>query len=277
MLLADLHVHSHFSDGTDSPEELAEMAVRAGLGAIALVDHDTLAGLEAFLSATRNAGVTAIPGVEISASVSGRRVHILGYHVDPQHDGFRLFLRGLSAARTDNTRRMLQKLVELGLLAYSWDEVLRRSPGKESFYSTDVFRAMRLDGIESHYEWPEWHHRYFGRQSPAYLDLGYVIPEEAVEIILATGGVPVLAHPGLIGDDSVIESLVQHGLRGIEVFYPAHDAAARKRYGEIAARFGLHQTGGSDWHGWFTEWPVRIGEAGAPMEVVEGLVRGGQA
>lgn len=277
MLLADLHVHSHYSDGTDAPADLAKMAAKAGLGAIALTDHDTMAGLEEFLSATCKAGITGVPGVEISTSVGGRRVHILGYHIDPLHDGFRSFLRRLSAARTENTRQILQRLVELGLLAYSWDDVQRHYSGKESFYSSDIFRAMKLDGLQLRYEWPEWHYRNFGRQSPAYRDLGSVTPEEAVEIILAAGGVPVLAHPGLIGDDSVIESLVEHGLRGIEVFYPAHDAAARKRYGEIAARYGLYQTGGSDWHGWFTEWPVRIGEAGAPMEVVEGLVRGGQA
>lgn len=275
VLLADMHVHSHYSDGTDSPATLAEMAAQSGLGAIALTDHDTLAGWEEFLSATRKAGVTGVPGVELSAAVGPRWVHILGYHVDPMDEAFRRFMRDRSEARSDHTRRMLRKLGEIGLLSYSWGDVLHRRPGKEAYYSSDVFEAMLLDGlVESWDEWPAWYQRFFGRRSPAYIELEFVRPEVAVETIRRAGGVPVLAHPGLIGDDSVIEPLVTHGLAGIEVFYPAHDSAARKRYSEIAARHGLYQTGGSDWHGWLTEWDVRIGEGGGPLEEVEGLVEG---
>jgi predicted metal-dependent phosphoesterase TrpH len=266
-MFADLHMHSYYSDGTNSPKELVEMAKRNGVRTIALSDHDTLGGIREAQEAAITEGIKVIPAVEISTSIDGVRIHILGYNIDCMNHNLDKYLKGMSAARTENTRGILEKLNIMKLLDYSWDDVLRRIPYKTWISSLDVFDAMRLDGyFQQRSEWKDFYYKFFSKNSAAYLNLEGFTSKSAIEIILEAGGVPVVAHPKLIGDDSQLDKLVHYGLRGIEIYYPAHSEGEVLKYNEYAKRNSLIATGGTDWHGDFTEWNAKLGDFGIDEE-----------
>ncbi|ATW23442.1 PHP domain-containing protein [Candidatus Formimonas warabiya] len=262
-MFADLHTHSFYSDGTNSPQEIISLAKARGIRALSLVDHDTVQGIPDFLSAGEKQGVEVIPGLEISTSIQGKRIHILGYHIDCENPFLAEFLSHISRARTENTRMILDKLNQMNWLDYPWERVRELNLGRAWVHSSHVFRAMMQDGFYADWDqWMDFYYRYFGKSSPAYLDIEGFTPENAIDVIIKAQGIPVLAHPKLIGDDEQIRPLVEHGLKGIEVFYPAHDAADVIKYGEMAGKYGLVITGGTDWHGKGTEWKVNLGDCG---------------
>lgn len=129
-MFADLHMHSHYSDGTNSPEELVLLAKKNNVKAIALSDHDTMDGVPELQKAAASNGIMVIPAIEISTSVGGLRIHILGYNIDCGNNSFKKFMNAMAEARTDNTRTMLNKLNSLGKLSYTWEEVLHHNPNK---------------------------------------------------------------------------------------------------------------------------------------------------
>ncbi len=271
-MYADLHVHSYYSDGTDSPASLIKIAKHVGVKALSLVDHDTVQGIGEFVSAARNNGVRAIPGVEISTSNHGMGIHILGYNINPANTTLLAFLGDLARARTENTRQIFNKLCKMGLLNYSWESILGHARNKDALYSSDVFAAMKNDGIYRFWsEFPQFYYNYFSEKSKAYLDFDCCTAGEAVEIIIKTGGVPVLAHPKLIGNDQQIAGLVKKGLRGIEVYHPSNDYLDQQRYLGIARHHKLLVTGGSDWHGEMSEWDICIGGCGVGRKAVDEL------
>ncbi len=265
--IGDLHTHSLFSDGTDSPRDLVHRGKERGLRALALVDHDTVGGLEEFLTEAEANGIEGIPGVEISTSIKGTRIHILGYFIDYQDPSLLSFLNKMSVARTKNTEEILSKLGYLDLLHYSWEGVLRHNQNKSWICSSDVFTAMLNDGLYSNYEqWPGFYHEYFGKESKAYLDLDNFSPTEAIEVILNAKGISVLAHPKLIGDDTKIKELIESGLMGLEVHYPVHGKQDVEHYLHITKKNNLLVTGGTDWHGKLSEWEAFLGEYGIDEE-----------
>lgn len=266
-MFADLHTHSNYSDGTNSPKELIEMAKRNNVGTLALCDHDSLDGINEALEAAEINGVKVIPAVEISTSIDGVRVHILGYNIDCSNQNLNHYLKSISDARRENTRKILEKLNTLKLLDYPWNSVEKHNPNKSWISSLDVFEAMRLDGLYQHRsEWKNFYYKYFSKTSSAYLDLEGFTSKSAIEAVLEGGGVPVVAHPKLIGDDSHLDKLVEYGLKGIEVYYPAHNEGEIFKYGVFAMKHNLIATGGSDWHGDFTEWNVNLGDCGIDKE-----------
>ncbi|KLU63359.1 error-prone DNA polymerase [Peptococcaceae bacterium CEB3] len=271
-VIGDLHTHSLFSDGTDSPRELVRKAKERGLCVLALVDHDTVEGLEEFLTEAKASGLEGIPGVEISTSINRTRIHILGYFIDYREPSLLSFLSKMAKARTENTREILLRLERLDLLHYAWESVLRHNPRKSWICSSDVFLAMMKDGFYSSLDqWPEFYHRYFGKESQAYLDLEGFTPAEAIDIILKAQGIPVLAHPKLVGDDRKIGELVERGLMGIEVHYPVHGRADVENYLHVAEKYDLLVTGGTDWHGELSEWRASLSEFGISEEELERL------
>lgn len=274
-MYADLHVHSHYSDGTDSPAILVETAKSAGVRALSLVDHDTVRGICEFINEAKKIGLEAIPGVEISTSVNGAGIHILGYHINQDSINLRKYLACLAKARTENTKLIFDRLCKMGILNYSWDYVLQHSYNKDAVYSSDVFTAMKNDNIYTSWkEFPEFYYRYFSERSEAYLDLDCYTADGAIKAILEADGIPVLAHPKLIGDDGQITKLVEKGLMGIEVYHPAHDRFDEQRYLEFAVNDDLFITGGSDWHGEMSEWDFNIGECGINQALFDRLREG---
>lgn len=271
-MYADLHVHSYYSDGTDSPASLIKIAEHAGVKVLSLVDHDTVQGIGEFVVEAKNSDVRAIPGIEISTSNNGMGIHILGYYINPASTTLLAFLASLSRARTKNTKHIFNQLCKMGRLNYSWENVLSHARNKDALYSSDVFAAMKNDGIYKDWsEFPQFYYSYFGEKSEAYLDFDCCTAGEAVEIIVKTGGVPVLAHPKLTGDDQQIAGLVDRGLRGIEVYHPSNDYLDQQRYLGTARHYGLLVTGGSDWHGEMSEWDICIGGCGVGRRAVDKL------
>lgn len=258
----DLHIHSVFSDGTNTPSELVQIAKRNNVLVISLTDHDTIEGQYELMDEAKKHGINIIPGVEISTSVYGVRIHILGYYIDLNNGKLKKYLKEMAKARTLNTRKILEKNNELGLLNYPWEKVLKHHEGKTWLTSLHTFVALVKDGIYEENQWNEIKDIHFSKKSPSYQDLDGFTARSAIEIILEAGGVPVVAHPKLIGDDSQIEKLVDYGLQGIEAYYPAHSKKDTKRYLDIAKKHNLIVTGGSDWHGDYTEWDVELGGCG---------------
>lgn len=266
-MFADLHTHSYYSDGTNSPKELVSLAKANNVSVLALADHDTIDGVSEFMAEACKNNIEAIPATEISTSIAGVRIHILGYHIDCRNKALQRFFEDISIARTENTKQILGKLCDLSLLNYSWDNVLKHNKGKGWICSSHVYEAMKKDGIYHGWmEWPEFYFKYFSKNSIAYVDIHGFTAKDAIDVILGAGGIPVVAHPKLIADDSQIVKLVEVGIKGIEVHYPAHIEADIKKYTNMAKDFNLIITGGTDWHGELTKWKVNLGDCGLEKE-----------
>lgn len=273
-MFADLHIHSNHSDGTNTPKEIVEIAKQNEVYVLALCDHDTVDGIEEFIYEAKKKDIISIPAVEISTSVEGVRIHILGYYIDYNNRKLKDFLNDISIARTKNTKDILKKNIKLGRLKYSWDNVLMHNKNKKWICSSHVFEAMKKDGIyNSWQDWAKFYNKYFSKNSGVYIDIEGFSTKEAIDIILEAEGIPVVAHPKLIGDDRQLFKLIKYGIKGIEVYYPAHKQKDIKRYITIAEKNDLIITGGTDWHGDLTEWDVKLGDYGIKEEQIKKLKR----
>jgi predicted metal-dependent phosphoesterase TrpH len=247
---ADLHTHTTASDGLFRPEVNVRLALEAGLSAIAITDHDTLAGIPEALDAGRTYGIVVVPGVEISTAIESKDIHILGYGIsadDPVLQKRLLSLRNIRNRRNDG---ILARLDELGL-SVSLDE-LENAAGKSSLSGGSVGRphiAQVLVDKGYAVNMKDAFDRYLGEGKPAYFSPPRITPLEAIGWIHDAGGTAIIAHPGLYADDSLILSLLNCGADGLEAFHSDHDSASEKRYEEWANSRGKLVTGGSDFHG----------------------------
>ncbi len=271
----DLHTHSSVSDGTESPGELVASAAAAGLDVVALTDHDTTAGWAEASDAGRRLGVALVPGTEVSALSRGVSVHLLSYLQDPADPALADVIAQTRDARLHRGRAIVERLSED--LPITWDDVLaQQQPG------TVVGRPHIADALVALGVVPD--------RAAAFADLlsargryyvPYYAPEavEAVEAVLASGGVPVFAHPGADGrgrvvPDSAIEELAEAGLAGLEVHHRDHTPEQRARLSALADRLGLLVTGSSDYHG--TGKDNVLGENTTTPEVLAEIERRGR-
>lgn len=266
----DLHTHSTASDGLLAPARLVRTAREHGVHTLALTDHDTTGGVDEALAEARRVHIEVIPGVEINTDVDEYEVHMLGYFVDHARAGFQAFLARMRAGRVDRARAMVEKLCALGV-PVEWERVQALAAGASvgrPHVARALVEARRVATVQEAFE------RFLGRRGPAYVPRLKVSPEEAVEAVLAAGGVPVLAHPGWASSGPVIErvpQLVAHGLAGLEVYYPDHTAEMTARYLEIARRYSLVVTGGTDFHGGSLATRAPLGSVAVPADVVPAL------
>jgi hypothetical protein len=240
----DLHAHTFFSDGLLSPEALVARALDRHLVALAVTDHDSL---EALPRARAAAGLVLelVPGIEMSSSLDGLDLHILGYFLDPDHAGLRMRLERFQDERRERAALILQRLAELGA-PLDPDEVFDLAgPGVvgRPHVAGALIRAGHVGSMD------EAFNRFLGTGGAAFVPRPAFRPEEAIALIHSAHGVSVLAHPGAALPDGVIETLVRSGLRGIEIWHPQHGPATVRRYRALAARLDLLETGGSDFHG----------------------------
>jgi len=239
----DLHIHSHFSDGTLSPEELVQACRRAGVSHLSLTDHDALEGLPAMLREGESSGMNVLGGVEINTR-DGDQIHMLGYGIRAEDELLAERLRRFRSRRQERIHQILGKLRALNI-PLEFEEV--RGMGRQSLGRPHVADALRMKKVVSSRE--QAFRRYLMKGRPAYVPpLGPSL-QEAVETILEAGGIPVLAHAGLVRDCSLLERLVEMGLMGLEVYYPLHTSAQTRKLLEFAASHRLLVTGGSDFHG----------------------------
>jgi 3',5'-nucleoside bisphosphate phosphatase len=245
-------------------------AQERGVGTLALTDHDTTEGLDEALEAGRTCHVDVIPGVEINTDVGEHEVHVLGYFIDDRQDEFQTFLRRMREGRLERAERMVEKLGALGV-PIEWRRVQEIAAGA-AVGRPHVARALVEAGWVGSPQ--EAFERFLHRRGPAYVPRMKLTAGEAVEAILGACGVPVLAHPGWAASGPVLErlpDLVRHGLGGIEVYYPDHTPAMVSAYLEIARRYGLVATGGTDYHGGGVATRVPLGSVDIPPEVVPAL------
>ena len=252
----DLHIHSTASDGTLTPAEILTAARRMGLGAIALTDHDTVEGVRRLLAAPIPDDIQVMPGVEISTAPPAAcprkgSLHILGYGLDVEHPELNDTLARLQNARQDRNPAIIARLNALGL-ALDLVEAQALADGPQTLGRPHIARVLRQKGYVASIE--EAFDRYLGHGRPAYVDKFRIECAEAMALIRRAGGLPVLAHPGVsipdgVDLEAVLEALIPLGLAGIEVYYPEHDPDQTRRYAAAARRYGMLETGGSDFHG----------------------------
>src|SRR5476651_206819 len=266
MKFADLHLHTFFSDGTFTPEELVERAHAIGFAAIALTDHDTVEGCDHAAAACAAANIEFISGTELTAEHADTEVHILAYFVDTQNQVLLERIGKFQAVRQERIREMVAALNKLGipLKAESVFALANcKSPGRPH-----VARAMVKEKLIGNLD--EAFERYLKKGRPAWVPKTKMSALESVELIHQAGGLAVMAHPGLNRTDEIIPALVDAGLDGIECFHTKHSTVMAERYLMIAEKHHLLVTGGSDCHGFSKKAPL-IGTVKLPYEHVEKL------
>jgi predicted metal-dependent phosphoesterase TrpH len=266
----DMHVHSTFSDGTQSVTENVQMALERGLEGIAITDHDTTAGFQEAQAASEATGIKIVPGLEFSAEYDGASLHVLGYWIDPSDPDLRAELERLIATRFRRGEMMIEKLQEAGY-EISFERV-RQIAGDDLIARPHIAEAMVEAGIVATEK--EAFDRFISDGGPAYVPKHALDPVVSVALIRAAGGACVLAHPGMWrGESSVpvslIERMAEAGMAGLEVDHPDHDDAQRAEYRQLAARLDLIATGASDCHG--ERFGFRLGRYTTAPEVVAEL------
>jgi hypothetical protein len=259
----DLHAHTTCSDGRTPPAELVRLAKAAGLRVLAVTDHDSLEAIPVCRAAGKEHDVRVISGIELSSSFEGREVHVLGYGLRSDSGALAEVLAGLHEQRRTRVGRICEKLGALGVRLEP-AEVLREAGGK-SVGRRHVARALVKKGASASID--EAFGRYLGRDSPANVPANDLSAAAAARLVLDHGGIPVLAHPGFLDDDALVERILDSApLRGIEVFHRYDSATKHLRYLETARRRDLLVTGGSDFHGDDHPRNARLGEFGCPPE-----------
>lgn len=264
MKFADLHLHTSFSDGTWTPEELVLQAQKSGLSCIAVTDHDTVEGCARAAEACAAVKMEFIPGAELTAEHEDTELHVLGYFLDTQNQKLLSEIAKFQAVRQNRIHEMVARVNELGvpLKAESVFELANcRSPGRPH-----VARAMAKAGFVKNLD--EAFERFLKKGRPAWVPKSKISAMEAIELVHQAGGLAVMAHPGLNRTDNIIPALVAAGLDGIECFHTKHSTAMSERYLEIADKYNLLVTGGSDCHG-FSKGKPLIGTVKLPYEHVD--------
>jgi predicted metal-dependent phosphoesterase TrpH len=247
----DLHTHSRASDGTDTPAELVQAALAAGLDVVAITDHDTADGWDEAAEAAAAAGLTLVRGMEISTRHQRRSVHLLAYLPDPSYPPLATELQRVLDGRESRVPVMIERLRQLGI-DITADDVRRASPGAAATGRPHVADALVTLGVVP--DRTAAFDRYLGWGKPAHVDR-YAAPlEDTIRAVREAGGVSVVAHPwgrGGLGrpDEATFAALHEAGLAGIEVDHQDHDAETRDRLRSIARDLGLVATGSSDYHG----------------------------
>jgi predicted metal-dependent phosphoesterase TrpH len=267
----DLHVHSTASDGKYAPEEIVRKAAVLGIRYLSITDHDSVAGIEPAVKVARAfPRLTFIPGVEVSTDVAEGEIHILGYFIDYTRQELAANLKRFRTSREVRAQRMVDKLGELGI-AIDWARV-REIAGAGAIGRPHVVQAMLEKGYVSSFK--EAFDKYIGREGPAYVEREKMTPEEAVALILRSGGIPVLAHPFTVKDmEKWVAVLKAAGLVGIEAYYKDNTPEDTEAVLKIAEKYGLIATGGTDFHGIEGAGDVMLGSVDVPVKAARTLIK----
>jgi predicted metal-dependent phosphoesterase TrpH len=246
--MIDLHVHTDYSDGTCTPQELLELARREDLDALAVTDHDTVAGYDALRKLEAPERPEVICGIEVTCKLHGRPAHLLGYFLGGEPgEAFRRWLEHRHEQRRERNRRLTRRLQALGAgVELEEVEALGRSMTGRPHFARVLMDKGYVDTYEEAFE------RYIGEEGLAYVPHEAPSLDEGIARVNEAGGVSSLAHPVRLGpafDEHVLRRLVDAGLRALEVFHSDHSGEESSRYLEMARRHDLAVTGGSDFHG----------------------------
>jgi predicted metal-dependent phosphoesterase TrpH len=270
----DLHTHSTVSDGSDPPERIPELAHAAGCRAVALTDHDRVDGLAAAAARAEELGVELVRGVEISCEHKGT-MHLLVYFLPPGEGPLQAELVRLQEARDSRNQRIASVLEGLGL-PVTYDEIQEEAGGMGAgrpHIASILVRKAVVGSIQEAFD--VW----LAKGRPAYLDKERLDPDVAVRLAVASGGVPVLAHPLSLGltpaaTEATVAELVGYGLAGVESIYGRYSVAEREAMAALAGQHGLVATGGSDHHGRYKpdlQVGIGRGDLNVPDRVLDDL------
>lgn len=267
----DLHLHTTYSDGSYTPAAIIKKAWKARVSALAVTDHDTVSGLAEAIEAGRSCGIEVIPGIELSSRFGTSELHVLGYFLQWEDEALRRQLKRFQEARHVRNPQMIEKLNALGL-EMTYEEV-KTLAANDSIGRPHIARVMIQKGYVTSAK--EAFDRYLADGAAAYVPRDLPEPSEAIAVIRAAGGVPVLAHPSWLdrsdGIYKICEQLKSDGLAGIEVHYSTHRPEQTATYLDIARRLELLVTGGSDFHG-VTKPDIEVGIGRGQLKVPESLL-----
>lgn len=289
----DLHTHSTASDGTDAPADLPRLAKAAGLEAFALTDHDTTAGLAPAAAAAKQAGITFVPGIELSivadpfaeaspladdGPTDMGSIHLLGYHISSDSETLTIIENRLRRARETRNPQIIEKLAELGVRIDYKDVLSIAQAGEEDNLNAHAVGRPHIAQLLVQRGYVKSMHeafaQYLGQGGAAYVPRELPTADKAIAAIHAAGGVAVLAHPvhlGLSADDLEhhVARLADLGLDGLETHHPDHEPADTKQLTALAEQFDLLATGGSDYHG--SRKAIALGSVLAPDDTLARL------
>lgn len=243
----DLHIHTTASDGILSPEEVIDKSINMGLRGISITDHDTVDGLETAEKylAEINTNLKFIPGIELNTDYKNSEVHILGYFIDYYDKLLLNKLIELKNSRYDRAEKMISKLRSMGFIIDI--QLVEKIAGSDIIGRPHIAQALVDKGYV--FSVKEAFDKYISKGRPAYVPRYKFLPEEAINLIKNAGGIAVLAHPGLIKNNDIVEEILEMGIEGIEVYYPEHHPIQVGNYLKICRERNLLITGGSDFHG----------------------------
>jgi predicted metal-dependent phosphoesterase TrpH len=272
-MIVDLHTHSTASDGSDSPAQLVALALEAGLGAIALTDHDTQEGLPEAFEAARGSGLELIPGVELSLAYQGGAMHLVVLWLEPGPGPLQDRLAGLQSGRTARNSEIVSRLNAAGmeLTLEEVEEVAGGGSVGRPHIAAVLMRRGYVPDIQTAFE------LWLGQGRPAYAERDRLAPEEATTLARESGAVPVLSHPHTLGITTAPEMaallgrLRGAGLVGLEAWYGSYRRHEREGYADLARRFDLVPSGGSDYHGTYKPG-LSLGSGFGDLAVPAGLM-----
>lgn len=253
--MLDLHIHSKYSDGNLSPEDIVDAAIELGLTAISISDHDNVLSYQFALQhlemRSQEAGkklLEIIPGVEINTLWKNHEIHILGYLMDASLKPFQDMLAYQQHARAQQTVLIVDKLRKMTNMDIKMEDITSLVAESGSIGRPHIARAISNAGGTRNVI--DAYNKYINDNAPTYVKRKTVSPHEAVETIYEAGGIPVIAHPcDLEVAEDLIKDLMNYGLRGIEAYHRKHSPAMVEYYSTMAEHYGLIVTGGSDCHG----------------------------
>ncbi|CAA7601414.1 DNA-directed DNA polymerase [Acididesulfobacillus acetoxydans] len=264
----DLHIHTVESDGVCSVAEVFEAARRHGVGIISLTDHESTQGIAAAEELAGKSSMKIVPGVELLTSFQGQEVHLLGYYKNVDHPLLQSRLKELREHRTALAYDMV-KLLQQGGIGVKWPDVEKAAGGEGAVSKGHIMRVLyQKERFSGKFDWGDVG-AFFQPGGMAYLPFLEHRFEEAVDLILATGGMPVLAHPGLLRNPGIVPKLLSYRRIGLEVYYGywKERQALIDYYAGVAREKALLATGGSDFHGPFST--VKIGQIDVPLKGVQ--------
>lgn len=275
-MTADLHIHTTASDGRFTPAQIIKQAIEARLSYIAITDHDTVDGLLELGEARQfilPTDLVVIPGIELSTDLPESEVHILGYFIDIFNKELRRKLDILVADRHNRTKQIILKLNHLGYMI-TYDRVLELATKSTAIGRPHIAKAL----VEKSYfsSISEVFSTLLDKNGPAYVPHHKLTPGQVIELIKNAGGLPILAHPGLVGNDMIVIEMIDAGILGLEVYHPRHDEQQIEKYLAIATKHQLLITGGSDFHGIPGRFPEKLGVFTIPANLATQLQKGSQ-
>jgi predicted metal-dependent phosphoesterase TrpH len=271
MIKVDLHIHTTASDGRLSPQEVVDHAISMGLTHIAITDHDTVNAIIALhkLDYLKNKNITMIPGIEFSTDLPSHEVHVLGYFIDIFNTELQSQLNVIVAGRWDRVKRTIINLADLGYIV-DYERVVELAGGTTSVGRPHIARVLVEKGYFASVT--DVFNTLLYKNGPAYVPHYKLDYQTVIKLIHQAGGISVLAHPGLIGNDLIVHEIIDAGIQGIEVYHPCHNADQTIQYLKLAEQYNKIITGGSDFHGIPTRFPDKLGVFKIPPSIIDSFL-----